>query len=605
MNTIDEKKVKEELPSIDEEVILLLQDIYDTYNKIENPLDTQLKETWPLYVIFGDTGNYHDDALKLIKEWNYLSEEIDTWIEPYMSNPLMTKALEKNQLFKFYNSKKFYFESISGRLSGTTLERINGKPTGFIHKDIEIFYKNFNESKYAGKDDSKENTGDVVLLYGCSPEDVYSALKENRVMAVDNSLSEIADNQSKPTGKKFAIVSLKAGEGRVGKVLKYLGSEIEIPSATPSLRNPQKLGPEDFKNEIFNDIFIEKSLLNEIEFFNALRSNLTRIISKVGNLPDLIKNLWEDFTRKIKALTSKLYNILLTSISQDTKVIAAKYNNLITLQEKIKSETLLNEKKDGPVEISHTLYTNVRYFVNEVEKINFHSLFGDIIQKSQTLNENNIYQIDIEGIDETSIQNIKNEIINDIWKNHFYNKIHNQMCSTKKVSCDPAVYVERTIFQPMLLFNSNIIAMEFFQSFLNRIISQSGGLSEQKRIREEFIKLAASISAEAIFGKNEKLPLIKFTGKEILRLGKKEEYSTGKSLNEYDRDFKLGRFRIKKIDNGNYFVIYMYVLFDIKIEDDQVVPYYSQLELRSDSGSKFAFKAEINKTNISKDEVFK
>lgn len=321
-------------------------------------------------------------------------------------------------------------------------------------------------------------------------------------------------------------------------------------------------------------------------------------------MPELVKKLWDDFTRRIKSLTTKLYSTLLQSITQDTQTIATEYKNLISFQEKIESEVLLSEN-NSPVEISHTLYTNVKSFVNEVERINFHSLFGDVIQKSDTLNQNNIFQIDIEGIDETVIQGIKNKIIDDIWKNKFFNRLHNQSCSIKNVSCNPAVYIERDAFSPMLIFNSNIIALKFFQSFLNRIISQSGGLSEQKRIREEFIKISAQISAEAVFGKNEGLPLIKFDGKKIQRLGKKQEYSTGKSLSESDKDFKLGRFHIKKSDDGNYFIIYMYILFDIKLEDDQVIPYYSLVELRNDSGSSFTFKAEINKSNLRKDQVFK
>lgn len=616
MNTLQEKRIKQQLPQLEDDLLILLGKVYEKFNDIPKQLDTHLKETWPLYVVFGESGNYHSDALKLIIDWNSLSKEIDEYVRKASTDPLMYKAVEKNKLFQFYNTKKIYFESISGNISGETLEKVNGKPSGFIHKDIETFYRYFDASIYASKDTSKENTGDSVLLYNCSPTEIYAALKENRLTGTSESLVEIVDEQSKPTGKKFAIVSLKAGEGRVGKVLKFLGSQLQIPSATPSVRNPEEEedprkvfsgGASVFpQNEIFNDIFLGKQILNEIEFFNALRSNLTRIIAKVGTLPELVKNLWDDFTRRIKSLTTKLYNTLLQSITQDTKAIASQYNNLISLQEKIESEVLLSEDKSKkPVEISHTLYVNVKSFVNEVEKINFHSLFGDVIQKSNTLNQNNIFQVDIEGIDENVIQGIKNKIVNDIWKNNFFNKLHNQSCSTQRVSCDPPVYIERDAFSPMLIFNSNIIALKFFQSFLNRVISQSGGMSDQKRIREEFIKLSIQISAEAIFGKNEGLPLIKFDGKKIQRLGNKVDYSSGKTSGSVDKDFKLGRFHIKKNDDGNYFVIYMYVLFDMKVEDDQVVPYYSLIELRNESGSSFTFKAEINKSNLRKDEVFK
>ena len=606
MNTNEARKVKVQLPPLPETLTKELTEVYNTFNVIPKQEDTWLKETWPLYVVFGESGDYYPSAIALVKKWNELSEKVDKEINLIVSDPLMSKALSKDDLFYFYNNKKIYFEEISGRLSNETLEKVNGKPTSFIHQDIKTFYTKFNKSIYASKDKSKENTGDAVLLYNCSPGEIYVAITEGRVQGTPESLCEIVDENAKPSGKKFAMVSLKAGSGRIGKVMKFLSSKIDIPSATPSVRNPQSLEPEDFliKNEIFNDIFVDKQILNEVEFFNALRTSLSRIVSKVGTLPKIVKDLWDDFTRRIKSLTTKLYGTLTQSISIDTQQVRNELSGLISLQEKIESEVALNENK-GPVEINYTLYTNIKSFVYEVEKINFHNLFGDVVQKSTELNQKNIFQVDIEGIDETTIQQIKNTIVNDIWKNNFYNKLQNQKCTLTKTPCNPAVYIERNIFAPLLWFNSNIIALKFFQSFLNRIIAQSGGMSDQKRVRDEFIKISAQISAEAIFGKNEGLPLIKYTGKKIERLGKKIQYSTGQSLSEKDKDFKLGRFHIKKSDDGNYFVIYMYILFDIKVEDDQVVPYYSMIELRNDSGSSFTFKAEINKSNLSKDQVFK
>ncbi|MEY3079338.1 MAG: hypothetical protein RL086_491 [Bacteroidota bacterium] len=607
MNTNEARtKVKVQLPPLPETLTQKLTEVYNTFNVIPKQEDTWLKETWPLYVVFGESGDYYPPIIELIKKWNELSTKIDSEIDLFKSDDLMLKSLEKDDLFYFYNNKKIYFEEISGKIHGETLEKINGKPTSFIHQDIKTFYTKFNKSIYASKDKSKENTGDAVLLYNCSPGEVYVAVTEGRVQGTPESLCEIIDENSKPTGKKFAMVSLKAGEGRIGKVTKFLSSKIDIPSATPSVRNPQALGPEDFitQNEIFNDIFVDKQILNEVEFFNALRSSLSRIVSKVGTLPKIVKDLWDDFTRRVKSLTTKLYGTLTQSIAVDVQQVKNELSTLISLQEKIENEVALNEAL-GPVEINHTLYINVKSFVYEVEKINFHSLFADVVQKSTELNSRNIFQVDIEGIDESTIQDIKNTIVNDIWKNNFYNKLQNQKCTLKKTPCNPAAYIERDAFAPMLWFNSNIIAVKFFQSFLNRIITQSGGFSDQKRVRDEFIKISAQISAEAIFGKNEGLPLIKFTGKKIERLGKKTEYSTGQSLSEKDKDFKLGRFHIKKSDDGNYFIIYMYILFDIKVEDDQVVPYYSLIDLRNVSGSSFTFKVEINKSNLSKDQVFK
>ena len=372
MNEVTKKgKVDEkiQLPPLPQTLIQKLTDVYNAFDVIPKQEDTWLKETWPLYVVFGESGDYYPSAIALVKKWNELSEKVDKEIDLIKSDELLQKSLEKNNLFQFYNAKKIYFESISGRISGETLEKVNGKPNSFIHQDIETFYRNFDKSIYSNRDKSKENTGDAVLLYNCSPGEIYAALTEGRIQGTPESLCEIVDENSKPSGKKFAMVSLKAGSGRIGKVTKFLSSKIDIPSATPSKRNPQALDPEDFliKNEIFNDIFVDKQILNEVEFFNALRSSLSRIVSKVGTLPKMVQDLWEDFTRRIKSLTTKLYGTLTQSIAMDTQQVRNELSNLISLQQEIEDELALNES-EGPVAINHKLYVNVKSFVNRSEE---------------------------------------------------------------------------------------------------------------------------------------------------------------------------------------------------------------------------------------------
>jgi hypothetical protein len=156
----------------------------------------------------------------------------------------------------------------------------------------------------------------------------------------------------------------------------------------------------------------------------------------------------------------------------------------------------------------------------------------------------------------------------------------------------------------MIYFNSNILAFEIFEKLLDKVLSQGSSLSDQKNIKDEFIKISSQISAEAIFGKNDSLPLIKYDGKKIQRLGKKKEYSISSIVEEKGGDFKVGKIEIKKSKDGNYFIIYLYLIFELQIVDDEVVPYYSLVELRNDSKSSFTFKAEVNKTAIPQDKVF-
>ncbi len=268
MDSIEEAKPKTPkaaLLPLPKDLLDLLDEVVANFEKIDTPLDTKIKETWPLYVIFGDSGNYHIDALRKVQTWIQLDQKIGLKVNEISKDPLMKLSLEKNELYKGYLAYKNYYDSISGRNSGTSLEEVTGtKPSGFINKDITKFYDAFNLSQYKSKDKSKENTGDAVLLYGCTPDEVYSALKSNKVGSTgkEQSLCVILDNKNKETSKRFAIVSLKAGKGRAGRILTLLRPMLgDTSSASPSIRHPQALTPDDFLQinesyiaEIFQDI---------------------------------------------------------------------------------------------------------------------------------------------------------------------------------------------------------------------------------------------------------------------------------------------------------------------------------------------------------------
>ena len=240
--------------------------------------------------------------------------------------------------------------------------------------------------------------------------------------------------------------------------------------------------------------------------------------------------------------------------------------------------------------------------VREVRKINYESLIGRIVQKSKQLDNNKIFVTDVQDIDESTITGIKNNI-NNIWNTYFV-PLKDSTCVKKKVTCEPITLIDRDAFKSMIYFNSNIVAFEFFDKLLDKVLSQGSSLSDQNNIKDEFIKISSQISAEAIFGKNDSLPLIKYDGKKIQRLGKKKEYSITSIVEKKGGDFKVGKIKIKKSKDGNYFIIYLYLIFELKIVNDEVVPCYSLVELRNDSKSSFTFKAEVNKTAIPQDKVF-
>ena len=615
MDSIEEAKPKTPkaaLLPLPKDLSDLLDEVVANFEKIDTPLDTKIKETWPLYIIFGDSGNYHIDALRKVEKWIELDQKIGLKVNEISKDPLMKLSLEKNELYKGYLAHKNYYDSISGKNSGTSLEEVTGtKPTGFINKDITDFYDAFDASEYKSKDASKENTGDAVLLYGCSPDEVYSALKNNKVGSTgkEESLCVILDNNNKETNKKFAIVSLKAGKGRAGRILTLLRPMLgDTSSATPRERHPQALTPADFMQEsyiaeIFQDIYVEKQLLNEVEFLNALKSSLTKLVTAVGKIPKTLADTISEFASNLKKVTTKVFGSIVLGFKDEIQSIKSKYFTLVNAEDNLRKEIeKTNEGKDEPIKVTHSFYTNTAILVREVRKINYESLIGKIIQKSKQLDNNKIFVTDVQDVDESTVTGIKNNI-NNIWNTYFV-PLKDSNCVKKNVSCEPITLIERDAFKPMIYFNSNILAFEFFEKLLDKVMSQGSSLSDQKKIKDEFIKISSQISAEAIFGKNDGLPLIKYDGKKIQRLGKKKEYSITSIAEEKGGDFKVGKIQIKKSKDGNYFIIYLYLIFELQIIDDEVVPYYSLVELRNDSQSSFTFKAEVNKTAIPQDKVF-
>jgi hypothetical protein len=617
MDSIEEAKPKTPkaaLLPLPKDLLDLLDEVVANFEKIDTPLDTKIKETWPLYVIFGDSGNYHIDALRKVQTWIQLDQKIGLKVNEISKDPLMKLSLEKNELYKGYLAYKNYYDSISGRNSGTSLEEVTGtKPSGFINKDITKFYDAFNLSQYKSKDKSKENTGDAVLLYGCTPDEVYSALKSNKVGSTgkEQSLCVILDNKNKETSKRFAIVSLKAGKGRAGRILTLLRPMLgDTSSASPSIRHPQALTPDDFLQinesyiaEIFQDIYVDKQLLTEVEFMNALKSSLTKLVTAVGNIPKSLADTMSEFAGNLKKVTTKVFGSIVLGFKDEMQAIKTKYFPLVNAEENLRKEIeTTNEGKDEPIKVTHSFYTNTAVLVREVRKINYESLIGRIIQKSKQLDNNKIFVTDVQDIDESTITGIKNNI-NNIWNTYFV-PLKNSKCVTKKVTCEPITLIDRDAFKPVIYFNSNILAFEFFEKILDKVMSQGSSLSDQKKIKDEFINISSQISAEAIFGKNDGLPLIKYDGKKIQRLGKKKEYSISSIAEQKGGDFKVGKIEIKKSKDGNYFIIYLYLIFELQIIDDEVVPYYSLVELRNDSQSSFTFKAEVNKTAIPQDKVF-
>jgi hypothetical protein len=605
-----------------------LKDLQSKLQQVETvmplPFSQQLRESFPLYKIFGESGDYYPKEKSLLIKWLKLSDDIETILKSIqqLNDELVIATVGKSKLYQNYADVKSRIELASG--TSVTLANITStKPTGFIHQDIKKFYDIFNNSGYSSKDKKKENTADVVLLYNCSISEVQTALKDRKVSGLEDSLCEITG-----TGKKFAMVSLKAGGDsyRIGRMkgafdilpdkLSFSGTpaqrekyyqwlQSQQPDEKPIEKDPRSVftgGASVFPqnesiNPIFEEIYIGKTLLTEIEFISSLKSSLNRISSKIGDLSAELTKGWSDFTQKIKNTIVKIFGNVEQKCQEDMNYARNQYSAMFNSWDSIEKETgVLSEARESDeelVKITDSLKKNVAIFIQQINRIQPDSLFSTINEKVRLIDNKNLFMVQFTGTTPEDVKQVKNASIK------VYNDYFN--ASTKG-----DVPLNKGAFRPMNIFNSNISAIVFYEKFIERFMN----VGNEAQIKKEFIQFASQISAEAIFGNNDSLPLVVFNGKTINRMGTKSEFSSGKKLIDAseNKNFRLSKFEVSKNKDGTYFVVYLYIIFDIREEEEngkvEVKPFYSAIELRNERGSKFSFKTEIHRSNLSEEDVF-
>jgi len=605
-----------------------LKDLQSKLQQVETvmplPFSQQLRESFPLYKIFGEQGDYYPKEKDTLKKWLNLSSEIETLLKSIqqLNDASVINAVGKSELYQNYADVKSRIELASG--TSVTLSNVtSAKPTGFIHQDIKKFYESFNKSGYASKDKKKENTADVVLLYNCSISEIQIALKDRKVSGTNESLCEITG-----TGKKFAMVSLKAG-GDSYRIGRMKGAFDILPdkqsfSGTPAQREkyyqwlqsqqsdekPVEKDPRsvftggasvfpqnESINPIFEEIYIGKTLLTEIEFISSLKSSLNRISSKIGDLSAELTKGWSDFTQKVKNTIVKIFGNIEQKCQEDMNYARNQYSAMFNSWDNIEKETgVLSEARESDeelVKMTDSLKKNVAIFIQQINRIQPDSLFSTINEKVRLIDNKNLFMVQLTGTTPEDVKEVKNASIK------VYNDYFNE--STKG-----DVPLNKGAFRPMNIFNSNIAAIVFYEKFIERFMN----VGNEAQIKKDFIQFASQISAEAIFGNNDSLPLVVFNGKTINRMGTKTEFSSGKKLidaNE-NKNFRLSKFEVSKNKAGTYFVVYLYIIFDIREEEEngkvEVKPFYSAIELRNERGSKFSFKTEIHRSNLSEEDVF-
>lgn len=517
---------------------------------------TQIFETIPILRAFGITDfktlkpgkDYDDYAIGFLLDWGNLRSKLENIQDP--------KSKEEN--LKIYDLVDKDLKDIGGE--EVSLADL-GTPNDFIHKSIKSFYKaaaEYNSRFLKGKK-TKQNTADIVLIYGGTMNDVLTALNNGQIEKQD------VDSMAKIIGKdtKFALISLKAGQARLGHVLTQLAQYVgQVLPAVPS-----------------------KSKLEE-GFIDTITSSIKGAIDKIKEVPEIAMNYFSSFIKSINPFINKISNFFFKELNVDVNQIqSSELKKLEYIENQLEKEVgVVSEKKDDKCDDEHALYTdsinkNLNLFKSSL-KSNTEDI--NLINKIIQLSDNNIllefFPINIEKVELEEIKNLKRSLIYTI----------DQIQGDYEIDdC-----LERDTLRPIFKYRANILALKYIDLIMNNVLKDVN-TSDPNTIRQEFIKLSSLLSSEAVFGTNVSLPLIKFTGKKIEKLKYKNNFEL--ELPEKYNDIKLGKIKINVVPEEGYLTVNLYLFIGITMKDDIATPTYANYLMDSSSGSKFTFKVEGQK----------
>ncbi len=515
---------------------------------------TQIFETIPILFAFGITdfnnlttgGEYKDYAIGFLSDWANLRPELEKIQDQ--------RAREEN--LKIYDLVDKDLKDIGGA-SGVSLAEL-GTPTDFIHKSMDSeFYKAANEynSKFLKTKETKENTADIVLIYGGNKSDVLNALKSGNIDEQDvDSMAKIKDKDI-----KFALISLKAGTGRLGGVLTQLAQYVGQTLPTAPASEP-----------------LNEGLIDTIS--NSIKS----AIEKVKNIPDIVKNYYKSFISAINPFTTKISNFFFKELNVDVKTLqSTELKKIEVIEKNIETQIgSLDEEKtkcdDEHAPYSDAISKNLSAFKSAL-KTNTEDtqLITKIVELSNNEKLVNYFPINIKKVQLSEIKRLKENLIYTI----------DQIESDYDINdC-----LERDTLRPIFKYRANILALKYIDLILNTVLKDLN-TSNPDVIREEFIKLSSLLSSEAVFGTNVSLPLIKFTGSKIEKLKYKGNFKL--ELPDKYKDIKLGKININVIPRDGYLTVNLYLFVGITMKDDIATPTYANYLMDSNSGSKFTFKIE-------------
>lgn len=482
----------------------------------------------------------------------------------------------------------------------------NGEPvSGFIHNNITKFYAKLKSvSKYNEK--SKTFTADVVLFWG--PGKVQDAFQGDLLQGMkpdSESLIKLKDGNT-----VMACVSLKALEGRVGKVTAF-----------------------------FTDKFGDQSVLSTESIINSIDEGLIDLfkgaVSKVNDVGSAAikkaKEYLTDFTEWVKETKDEITDVFSVSneniteseieikeMQEDADDVLSAFNQEIVEHFNRTGKPITEASDDEPIHVSLCFKTKLLAWYSKFDnsKKKYNTAFTDFEKVVNQYESKNFFRLKFESLSETN-RDFKNEMnrIESMMKRVKTAKPKTGTDTPKKQKCAPIFDGEKPLqftrkeLKNILMSNANFVAIGMLSKMVEDYLKKTNKRNTKEAI-QNLVKFATQINAEAIFGGAIDVPLIKYNGKVIIKYGSRDKYEDNHSTNMVNyfnsaKTIPIIGLRIvpskgKTGELSTYYAITIYCLSDYKgttgstPKDSDFT--YNVIAFKCNSGSDFTFAVEADST---------
>ena len=567
--------------------------VIDSWNQLSGPssksFKTKVFESIPLLYAVSKKSNPNASDLITLLSKNYdWDESAKAWL---------LKVLKKIEGDKAAFDK-FKNVVVAGTIdpnAPSLKDLYGGTPVdSFIHANITKFYAKLKSvSKYNEK--SKQFTADVVLFWG--PGKVQDAFQGDLLKGMEpdaDSLVKLKDGKT-----IMACVSLKALEGRVGKITAYMVG---------------KFGQGVEENAVSEGVM------------DLFRGAVTKVkdVSSAG--VKKIKEYVTSFTKWVKETKDELTNVFSTSnvnvanaqveskkIVEDANEVLAEFDKEISEHFNRSGKPITEASEDEPIQISSCFKDKIlswySKFDNDVK--NYNKVFDEFEKSVSEYSSKNFFRINFKALSQEEnkfkqefkrIESIINKIKTAKVKPDSTGK--KQKCLLLLDGTKPLKFSRREI-KNILMSNANFVAIQMLNNMVNEYLKKTNK-SNTKDAIQNLIKFATEINAEAVFGAAIDVPLIKYDGKVIVKYGSRNTYESNhtKKMVEFFNSartipiigLKISPVQSKSSDVSSYYSITLYCLSDYKGSDSSkpkdVDFMYNQIAFKCNSGSEFTFVVE-------------